>query len=93
MPRATGCVYAALALERDRARWRAGVARTSGRARAFLAAALAIDAGRFADAAETLREIGAPQLEAEARVLAARAAHEAERCAAPARQLEGRGRC
>ena len=38
----------------------------------FLAAALAIDAGRLGEAAETLREIGVPLLEAEARVLAAR---------------------
>jgi tetratricopeptide (TPR) repeat protein len=37
----------------------------------FLEAALAIDARRFDDAAETFREIGAPQLEAETRVLAA----------------------
>jgi tetratricopeptide (TPR) repeat protein len=38
----------------------------------FLEAALHIDAGRFAEAAAVLREIGAPQLEAEALVLAAR---------------------
>jgi hypothetical protein len=38
----------------------------------LLEAALAIDSGRFGDAAEVLREIGAPQLEAEARVLEAR---------------------
>ena len=41
----------------------------------FLAAARAVDAGSFGEAAETLREIGAPQLEAESRVLAARASH------------------
>jgi class 3 adenylate cyclase len=35
-------------------------------------AVLAIDSGRFGDAAEVLREIGEPQLEAEARVLEAR---------------------
>jgi class 3 adenylate cyclase/tetratricopeptide (TPR) repeat protein len=38
----------------------------------FLEAALEVDAGRFAAAARTLREIGAPQLEAEALVLASR---------------------
>ena len=38
----------------------------------LLEAALAIDSGRFGDAAEVLREIGAPQLEAEVRVLEAR---------------------
>ncbi len=38
----------------------------------FLEAALEIDAGRFAQAARTLREVGAPQLEAEALVLASR---------------------
>jgi hypothetical protein len=38
----------------------------------FLEAALHVDAGRFAEAAATLREIGAPQLEAEALVLASR---------------------
>ena len=38
----------------------------------FLEAALQIDAGRFTEAAAALREIGAPQLEAEALVLAAR---------------------
>ena len=38
----------------------------------FLEAALHVDAGRFVDAAATLREIGAPQLEAEALVLACR---------------------
>src|SRR4029079_9813905 len=38
----------------------------------FLEAALQIDAGRFTEAAATLREIRAPQLEAEALVLAAR---------------------
>ena len=43
----------------------------------FLAAARAVDAGSFGEAAETLCEIGAPQLEAEARVLAARASHAA----------------
>ena len=42
----------------------------------FLEAALAIDDGRFADAARILEAIGAPQLEAEARVLAARASRE-----------------
>ncbi len=39
----------------------------------FLEAALAIDEGRFADAAQTLEAMGAPQLEAETRVFAARA--------------------
>ena len=38
----------------------------------FLEAALEIDAGRFEEAAAILREIGAPQFEAEALVLAAR---------------------
>ena len=38
----------------------------------FLEAALAIDEGRFADAAQVLEEIGTPQLEAEARLLAER---------------------
>ena len=37
----------------------------------FLEAALQIDSGRLADAAATLREIGAPELEAEVLVLAA----------------------
>jgi tetratricopeptide (TPR) repeat protein len=39
----------------------------------FLEAALGIDSGRFGDAAEVLREIGSPQLEAEARCLHSRA--------------------
>ena len=67
--------YAALALERM---GRTGTLATLGErpGSAFLAAALEIDVARFADAAETLRKIGAPQLEAEARILAARAAHE-----------------
>jgi hypothetical protein len=43
----------------------------------FLEAALAVDEGRFEDAAETLRAIGAPELEAEARVLAARTCRDA----------------
>jgi hypothetical protein len=38
----------------------------------FLEAALGIDSGRYLDAAETLREMGVPQFEAEARLLAAR---------------------
>lgn len=38
----------------------------------FLEAALQVDAGCFVEAAATLREIGAPQLEAEVLVLAAR---------------------
>ncbi len=38
----------------------------------FLGAALQIDSGRFEDAAATLRAVGAPQLEAEVRILAAR---------------------
>ncbi|HEX6723863.1 MAG TPA: AAA family ATPase [Gaiella sp.] len=38
----------------------------------FLEAALAVERGRFGDAADVLREIGVPQLEAEARVQAAR---------------------
>ena len=64
--------YAALALERM---GRTGTLATLGErpGSAFLAAALEIDVARFADAAETLRKIGAPQLEAEARILAARA--------------------
>jgi class 3 adenylate cyclase/tetratricopeptide (TPR) repeat protein len=59
----------------------------------FLAAAEAVDSGRFDDAAETLREIGAPQLEAEVRVLAARERRDAgddtgaERQLARAREL------
>ena len=40
----------------------------------FLEVALAIDEGRYADGAKALRQIGAPQLEAETRVLAACAA-------------------
>jgi class 3 adenylate cyclase/tetratricopeptide (TPR) repeat protein len=43
----------------------------------FLEASLAIEDGRFADAAETLGAIGAPHLEAEAHVLAARTRREA----------------
>ena len=67
--------YGALALERiGRAGTLAALGERPGSA--FLAAALEIDAARFSDAAETLRKIGAPQLEAEARILAARAAHE-----------------
>jgi tetratricopeptide (TPR) repeat protein len=38
----------------------------------FLEAGLAVDQGRFVDAARVLEEMGAPQLEAEARILAAR---------------------
>ena len=38
----------------------------------FLEAALAIDSGRYDGAAATLAALGAPQLEAEVRVLAAR---------------------
>ncbi|HET9286729.1 MAG TPA: hypothetical protein VFO26_04145, partial [Gaiella sp.] len=59
----------------------------------LLEAALAIDTGRFGDAAKVLREIGAPQLEAEVRVLEARelraagAATAAERRLARAREL------
>jgi hypothetical protein len=44
----------------------------SGLADKAAGVALQIDAGRFAEAAATLREIGAPQLEAEVLVLAAR---------------------
>ena len=44
----------------------------------FLEAALHVDAGRFAEAAATLCEIGAPQLEAEALVLASREGDGAE---------------
>ena len=39
----------------------------------FLSAALSVDSGRFDAAAETLRTIGAPELEAEVQALAARA--------------------
>ena len=59
----------------------------------FLEVALAIDTGRFDDAAETLRSMGAPQLEATVRRLAAAARREAgdrvsaERDLARAREL------
>ena len=56
----------------------------------FLEAALAVDQGRFADAASTLAEIGAPELEAEARVLAARDATDPEVHLARARELLAR---
>lgn len=47
----------------------------------FLEAGLAIDERRFADAARTLEEIRAPQLEAEVRILAARNGRGADHCA------------
>ncbi len=53
----------------------------------FLAAALEVDAARFDEAAETLREIGVPQLEAEARVLAARAGQGAAEATRPDEHL------
>jgi hypothetical protein len=64
-------VFAALALERV---GRSGTLAELGERPGprFLEAALQIDARRFTDAAATLREIGARQLEAEALVLAAR---------------------
>jgi tetratricopeptide (TPR) repeat protein len=68
----------------------------------FIAAARKIDAGAFAAAAENLREIGARQFEAEARVLAAREAADAgdqatanvhaERARELLRQLDARAR-
>jgi tetratricopeptide (TPR) repeat protein len=48
----------------------------------FLEAALGVDTGRFEDAADTLREIGASPLEAEVRVLAARELAVADEAAA-----------
>jgi tetratricopeptide (TPR) repeat protein len=53
----------------------------------FLDAALAVEEGRFADAARTLAVIGAPQLEAEAHVLAARGASDASVHLVRAREL------
>jgi hypothetical protein len=53
----------------------------------FLEAALEIDAGRPGDAAEILRTIGAPQLEAEARIVAARKGVDRERNLERAREL------
>ena len=53
----------------------------------FLEAALAIDAGRYADAAAMLDAMGAPQLEAETRVLAARALRNADDAAGAESQL------
>ena len=64
-------VYAALALERVGGSGQLGALDERPGPR-FLEAALQIDAGRFAEAAGTLREIGAPQLEAEVLVLASR---------------------
>jgi class 3 adenylate cyclase/tetratricopeptide (TPR) repeat protein len=63
--------FVALALERIGRRGAlAGLDEPEGSR--FLEAALAIDEGRFADAAQTLQEIGTAQLEAEARLLAER---------------------
>jgi tetratricopeptide (TPR) repeat protein len=56
----------------------------------FLEAGSAIDEGRFADAALVLQEIGAPQLEAEVRVLSARDPSDAERQLGRARALFAR---
>jgi hypothetical protein len=53
----------------------------------FLVASLALDGGRFADAAATFASIGAPQLEAEALLLAARDGIEPERSLRRAREL------
>ena len=66
-------VYAALALDRlGRRGALASLDEPSGPR--FLAAAQAVDAGRLAEGAELLREIGVPQLEAEVRVLETRKA-------------------
>jgi class 3 adenylate cyclase/tetratricopeptide (TPR) repeat protein len=54
----------------------------------FLEVGLAIDEGRFGDAARALEAIGAPQLEAEARVLEARALRDAGDDAAAETELE-----
>ena len=54
----------------------------------FIAAAHAIDAGAYPDAAEILREAGARPFEAETRVLAARAAHAAGDDTAAEAQLD-----
>ncbi|HET9242349.1 MAG TPA: AAA family ATPase [Gaiella sp.] len=84
-------VHVALALERL---GRSGelVALGEPSASRFLEAALGIDEGRFEDAAQVLQEIGAPELEAEARLLAARAEDAGGSHLARARQLlEGLG--
>jgi tetratricopeptide (TPR) repeat protein len=65
-------VYAALAAELVGGRRGTLAALDERPGPRFLEAALHIDAGRFAEAAAVLREIGAPQLEAETLVLAAR---------------------
>jgi tetratricopeptide (TPR) repeat protein len=64
-------VHAALALDRlGRGSELAALGERTGSR--FLEAALAIDSGRYVDAAATLAAVGAPQLEAEVQVLAAR---------------------
>jgi tetratricopeptide (TPR) repeat protein len=64
-------VHAALALDRlGRGSELAALGERPGSR--FLEAALAIDSGRYVDAAATLAAVGAPQLEAEVQVLAAR---------------------
>ena len=54
----------------------------------FLEAGVAIDSGRFVDAVRTLEAMGAPHLEAEARLLSARAHHHAGDVGAAERELE-----
>jgi class 3 adenylate cyclase/tetratricopeptide (TPR) repeat protein len=70
-------VHAALALDRlGRSGELAAIGEPPGSR--FLRAALALEAGRYGEAAETLRAIGSVQLEAEAEVLAARACRAAD---------------
>ena len=54
----------------------------------FVEAALAIDIGRLVDAAETLKAVGAPQLEAETRIAAARSLRDDGDEDGAARQLD-----
>ncbi len=63
-------VHAALALDRLGRRGELAALGERPGSR-FLEAALAIDSGRYVDAAKTLAAVGAPQLEAEVQVLAA----------------------
>jgi class 3 adenylate cyclase/tetratricopeptide (TPR) repeat protein len=71
LPPGDWTMYVALGLERI---GRSGALASLGEPRTtrFLEAALAVDAGRFEEAAAALQEIGASQLEAEVRLLAAR---------------------
>ena len=80
----------ALTLERV-GRSRALAALDEAEGSRFLEVALAIDERRFADAARTLEEIRAPQLDAETRILAARDGGAADHLARAEELLAGLG--